>query len=94
MRNTDLGKFNIVTLKFSMTDFNFKNTFNMGYEGFSKPVPLPKQNPISGNRGEFIFLFGFIVSISMLMRGRKKNENKLRKINVSTNRYAEFPLNN
>lgn len=75
-----------------MTDFNFKNTFNMGYEGFSKPVHLPRQNPVSGNRGEFIFLFGAILVIPMFMRGRKKNENNLRKLNVSTNRYAELPL--
>ena len=66
---------------YRLTDFNFVNTFNMGYEGFSKPHAPARMHPVTGNRGEFIFLFFFIITTPLLMRGRKSNETSLREMN-------------
>lgn len=75
-----------------MTDFGFASTFNMGYEGFSRPLQLQSMNPIYGNRFEFVFLFGLILVIPCLITGRKKNEDGLRSVVKATNRYAQLPL--
>lgn len=75
-----------------MTEFTFKNTFGMGLEGFSRPVNIAKMHPVSGNRGEFLFIFAFIVTVPLLIRGRKSNEKSLRSLTNSTNRYAELTL--
>lgn len=64
----------------------------MGYEGFSKPLPLQRMHPIYGNRGEFVFLALFIGTATFIYRGRKKNEDALRKQIKTTNRYAELPM--
>ena len=77
-----------------MTDFGFFNTFNMGYEGFSRPLHPLKMNPIYGNRGEIWVILGLAVSFTLLSGGRKKNEDKLRSFSNATNRYAELGLDN
>ena len=67
----------------------------MGYEGFSKPLPLARMNPIIGNKNEFLVLLGLVVFVPMLYRARRKNEDALRKIqNKTNNTYAELPLDN
>ena len=75
-----------------MTHFNFFNTFNMGYEGFSRPMHFMKMNPIYGNRGEIFVLLALGVSLPLLINGRKKNEDKLRSFSNATNGYAELNL--
>jgi hypothetical protein len=46
----------------------------MGYEGFSKSLPLDRMNPVTGNKGEFLFLFFFIALVPIVGYGRKSNE--------------------
>ncbi len=76
-----------------MDDFSFIGSFNMGYEGFSKPLPLNRMNPVYGNKNEFLFLFGLIALVPLVKSARKKNEDALRQQEgVATNRYAELPL--
>jgi hypothetical protein len=53
-----------------MTDFSFLGTFNMGYEGFSKPLPLNRMNPIWGNKNEFLFLLGLIALVPLIKSAR------------------------
>jgi hypothetical protein len=64
----------------------------MGYEGFSKSLPLDRMNPVTGNKGEFLFLFFLIALVPIVGYGRKSNEEGLRSIVKSTNRYAELKL--
>jgi hypothetical protein len=71
-----------------MTDFSFLGTFNMGYEGFSKPLPLNRMNPIWGNKNEFLFLLGLIALVPVVKNARKKNEDVLREQVKTTNRWA------
>ena len=56
----------------------FWNTFNMPYEGFSKPWTPPRMHPIIGNRGEFLFLALFFPAVLILRATREKNENGVR----------------
>ena len=68
----------------------FYNTFNIGYEGFSKPWNMPTMYPVVGNRGEFLFLAIFFPSILIFKRARAKNEEGIRQeLGFSTNRYEE-----
>ena len=76
----------------SMTDFSYLGTFNMGYEGFSKPLALNRMNPIWGNKNEFLFLFGLIALVPLLQSARKKNEDALREQVKTTNRWALVDL--
>ena len=62
----------------------------MGYEGYSKPLPLTKMNPIVGNRGEFLLIFLGMALLPMLIKGRRKNEEGMREEIKTTNRYAKF----
>ena len=52
-------------------DLTFVNTFNMGYEGFSKAWKLPKMNPNHGNKYEYLFLALFFPTIVILKACRK-----------------------
>jgi hypothetical protein len=78
---------------YSMENFSFIGSFNMGYEGFSKPLPLNRMNPIYGNKNEFLFLLGLIAMVPLVKAARKKNEDALRSIEGNaTNRYEELAL--
>ena len=76
----------------TIQDFGFFGSFNMGYEGFSRPLPLDRMSPIYGNRFEYFFLFGLIALVPLVKASRKDNEDALRKETKVTNRYAELPL--
>ena len=72
-------------------NYTFWNSFNLGYEGFSKPVKVPKMHPIVGNRGEFLFLALLFPVIWLMKTAREKNEIGIRKqLGYSTNRYAHL----
>ena len=71
-----------------MTDFSFLGTFNMGYEGFSRPLALNRMNPVWGNKNEFLFLLGLIALVPLVKSARKKNEDALRQQVRATNRWA------
>ena len=75
-----------------MTDFSFLGTFNMGYEGFSRPLPLNRMNPIWGNKNEFLFLLGLIALVPVIKSARKKNEDALRAQVKTTNKWAIVDL--
>ncbi len=75
-----------------MTDFSFLGSFNMGYEGFSRPLSLARQHPVYGNRSEFLALLGLAFLIPLVKNGRKNKEEALRAEVKTTNRYAELPL--
>ncbi len=76
-----------------MENFGFIASFNMGYEGFSKPLPLNRMNPIYGNKNEFLFLLGLVLLVPLVKSARKKNEDALRNIEgTATNRYEELSL--
>ena len=64
----------------------------MGYEGFSRPIAPIKMHPITGNRGEFLLLLVVALSVPLIMSGRKQNEEALRGMTKTTNRYAELAL--
>ncbi len=88
-----LGKLACLSHFFSsMTDFSFLGTFNMGYEGFSRPLALNRMNPIWGNKNEFLFLFGLIALVPIIKSARKKNEDALRNQVKTTNRWALVDL--
>ena len=61
-----------------MTHFTFVGSFNMGYEGFSKPLAYPHSHPILGNKGEYLLLLGILALIPIVKNARKKNEDALR----------------
>ena len=91
--STALGKLpNLSDYLCRMTDFSFLGTFNMGYEGFSKPLALNRMNPIWGNKNEFLFLFGVIALVPLVKSARKKNEDALREQVKTTNRWAVVDL--
>ncbi len=75
-----------------MTDFSFLGTFNMGYEGFSRPLSLNRMNPIWGNKNEFLFLLGLIALVPVIKSARKKAEDGLRAQVKTTNRWALMDL--
>lgn len=75
-----------------MDNFGFIGTFNMGYEGFSKPLPLTRMHPIYGQRSEFLILLGFMALVPFLMGGRKQNEDSLRAEVKTNNRYEAMAL--
>ena len=77
---------------FSYEDFGFAATFNMGYEGFSRPLPLLKANPIWGNKNEFLALLLLIGFVPLINNARKGNEEDLRSEVKTTNRYSHFAL--
>jgi hypothetical protein len=75
-----------------MVDFGFASSFNMGYEGFSKPLHLKRSNPIYGNNNEFLFLLAGCTLITFIVGSRKSHEEKLRAEVKTTNRYALLHL--
>ena len=77
----------------TLEQFGFVSSFNMGYEGFSRPLPLNRMNPIWGNKNEFLFLLGLIALVPIVKSARKKNEDALRAQVKSTNKWALVDLN-
>ena len=70
-------------------DLTFVNTFNMGYEGFSKGWKVPKMNPNHGNKWEFLFLAVLFPTLYVLKAARFGNEDSIRSsLGFSNNRYA------
>ncbi len=63
---------------YRMTDFGFAQTFNMGYETFSRPLPLQRMNPIYGNKNEIFFILGAMLIFPIWIKTRKINEDALR----------------
>ena len=76
----------------TMADFSFLNSFNMGYEGYSRPLHLERMNPVWGNKGEYFALLGLFLLVPIVKSARKKNEDALRATVKTNNRYAEVPL--
>ena len=64
----------------------------MGYEGFSRPLALPRMHPIYGGKGEWIFLLGLVALVPLLKGARKQNEDALRHQVKTNNRYAVLDL--
>lgn len=73
-------------------DFNFKDTWGMGVEGFSHGTSLKEMNSITGNKNEYLWLFGLFVVLPFLAAGRKSNEESLSQEIKSTNKYAKLNL--
>ena len=78
--------------RMTLQDFGFVNTFNMGYEGFSRPLALERMHPVYGNKAEFLVLFGLLALVPLIKASRKKNEDALRSQVKTTNRFAVLPL--
>lgn len=76
----------------TIEEFSFLNTFNMGYEGFSRPLSLDRMHPIYGQRSELWFLLGLFLLVPLVRSSRKTNEDQLRELVKANNRYAELPL--
>ena len=70
---------------------SFMNTFNIGYEGFSKPWKMSKADPITGHRGEFLLL-AVVFGIAFTVReSRKINESGVRSATGhANNRYQHI----
>ena len=75
-----------------LSNFGFVGTFNMGYEGFSKPLALQKMHPIYGNRSELLALLGLFLLVPLIKGARKNNEDALRSLATTNNRYADLGL--
>ena len=90
-KNVNVTKYN-QELRTGLTGtVSFNNTWNMGYEGFSKSPSLPKMDPVFGNRREFAFLAVLVPAILVLKSCRQKNEDGIRSaLGNATNRYAPF----
>ena len=74
-------------------NFTFLKTLNMGYEGFGTAPPLYRMHANTGNRGEFLALFGLVSGVWLIKSGRKRKEERLRAIpNVASNAYRELNL--
>ena len=73
-------------------DFGFAKSFNMGYETFSRPLPLSRPNPILGGRGELFMLLGVFGIVGMVVCSRRSQEESLRSAVKTTNRYAELKV--
>lgn len=73
-------------------DFGFAKSFNMGYETFSRPLPLPRANPIYQTRQEIFYLIAIFAFVSCIGTARKAHEDALRSEVKATNRYAERKL--
>ena len=74
-------------------NFTFLKTLNMGYEGFGNAPPLYRMHANTGNRGEFLALFGLVSWVWFVKSGRKRKEERMRAIpNVATNAYRELKL--
>ena len=71
----------------------FFNTWGMGYEGFTKPPHLMEMRHLTGSTGEFKWLAGFFLLVPIIVWGRRRNEDGLRRsLGVTTNRYAKMNL--
>ena len=81
-----------LNLYYRLTDFSFLGSFNMGYEGFSKPLPLARMHPVYGNKGEWLFLLGLFALVPIVKSSRKKNEDALRATVKANNRYEVMNL--
>ena len=91
MKSTEEGKYSSIT-QHRLNKFGFVSTFNMGYEGFSKPLPLLRQNPVWGNKNEFLALLLLIGIVPLIAGARKSNESALRSEVHTTNRYSHLHL--
>jgi len=93
VKNVNVTSHNLEKRPEAAKEFSFVNSFNAGYEGFSKAVPVPRMSPISGNRYEFIVLFAILGVVPLAFSRRIKHENQLHKITpVSTNKWAKLDL--
>ena len=90
-KNVNVTKYNTELRTDIAGTVSFNNTWNMGYEGFSSSMALPKMDPVFGNRREFAFLAVLVPTILMLKSCRQKNEDGIRStLGNATNRYAPF----
>ena len=64
----------------------------MGTEGFSSAQLLPEMNPVLGNKREYLWLMIFLGLVPLLATGRKNNEDGLRSLVTTNNRYARMNL--
>lgn len=76
----------------NIKNFNFLSTFNIGYEGHSKPKPISKMHPIYGGKGEYFLLLCLFAMVPFLKNARKNNEDTLRCEVKTNNRYAEMAI--
>jgi hypothetical protein len=73
--------------------FNFKDSWGLGVEGFSHGAHLPDMNPLTGSRGELMWLLALLSVISVVAIGRKHNEEALATVlGYTTNKYAKLDL--
>lgn len=73
-------------------DFTFRDTWGMGIEGFSHGTNLKDMNAITGNKSEFIWLFGILLVLPFLASGRKSNEDSISSQIKTTNKYSKLAL--
>ena len=74
-------------------EFNFKDTWGMGVEGFSHGPHLQDMNPLTGSKSEFIWLAAILIALPLLARGRKNNEDGIADaLGKSTNKYSKLNL--
>ena len=64
----------------------------MGIEGFSHGTNLKDMNAITGNKNEFIWLFGILLILPFLASGRKSNEDSISSQIKTTNKYSKLAL--
>jgi hypothetical protein len=71
-------------------DFNFRDTWGMGVEGFSHGTSLKDMNSVVGNKNEYFWLVAILGLIPFLAQGRKSNEDGLQV--KTTNKFAKLSL--
>jgi hypothetical protein len=91
--NTNVASHNAERRAIYTEDFNFYTTFNMGVEGFSHCHFSQDMDPLRGHKNEWVWLFGLLLLVPLLARGRKDNEDAIAgKLGNATNRYSQMQL--
>jgi hypothetical protein len=91
--NTNVASHNDERREAYKGKFNFKDSWGLGVEGFSHGAHLPDMNPLTGSRGELMWLLALLVVIPVIAFGRKNNEEGVAAVlGSATNKYAKLDL--
>ena len=74
-------------------EFSFWTSANIGVEGFSKCHVAQDMDPYYGSKNEWVWLFGILLFVPLIARGRKDNEAGMHaQLGHATNRYSKLNL--
>lgn len=92
-QNTNVASHNDERREAYKGKFNFKDSWGLGVEGFSHGAHLPDMNPLTGSRGELMWLVALLAVIPLIALGRKSNEEGVAAVlGSATNKYAKLAM--